>query len=100
LKNAPGDRLPGTDAESLLGGHDRDEVLDIVFGVWFPPHDELEELVLLYADAFADREQVRFRFRGRNRNGAMLVEQQAYLAQRDGLIGWMRIVCSGQRPCP
>jgi hypothetical protein len=42
--------------------------------------------------------QVRFRVRGRNREGPMIVEQQAYLAERDNLIGWMRIVCSGQRP--
>jgi hypothetical protein len=40
--------------------HDCDAVLDIVFGVWFGSHDELEELVLLESDAFADREQVRF----------------------------------------
>jgi hypothetical protein len=77
--------------------HDRDAVLEIVLGVWFGPHDDLEELVLLESDAFADREQIRFRFRGRNRDGPMIVEQQAYLAERDGLIGWMRIVCSGQR---
>jgi hypothetical protein len=78
--------------------HDRDAVLDIVFGVWFGPHDELEELALLESDAFADREQVRFRFRGRSQNGPMIVEQQAYIAERDGRIGWMRVVCSGQRP--
>ena len=78
--------------------HDRDAVLEIVFGVWFGADDELEELVLMHSDAFADREQVRFRFRGRNRDGPMVVEQQAYLTERDGLIGWMRIVCSGQRP--
>jgi hypothetical protein len=78
--------------------HDPDGVLDIVFGAWFEAHDELEELLLLESDAFADREQVRFRFRGRNREGPMVVEQQAYLAPRDDLIGWMRIVCSGQRP--
>jgi hypothetical protein len=78
--------------------HDRDAVLDIVFGVWFGSDAELDELVLLESDAFADREQVRFRFRGRNGDGPMIVEQQAYLAQRDNLIGWMRIVCSGQRP--
>jgi hypothetical protein len=77
--------------------HNRDAVLDIVFGVWFGSHDELEELVLLESDAFADREQVRFRLRGRNGDGPMIVEQQAYLAERDNLIGWMRIVCSGQR---
>jgi hypothetical protein len=73
-------------------------VLDIVFGDWFGPHDELDEVVLLDSDTFADREQVRFRFRGRNRDGPMIVEQQAYIAERDSLIGWIRIVCSGQRP--
>src|SRR3954454_22857925 len=73
---------------------DRDAVLDIVFGVWFGSHDELEELVLLESDVFADREQVRFRFRGRNRDGPMIVEQQAYLAQRDNVIGRLRILCS------
>ena len=78
--------------------HDRDAVLEIVFGVWFSAEDELEELVLMHSDAFADREQVRFRFRGSNRDGPMVVEQQAYLTERDGLIGWMRVVCSGQRP--
>jgi hypothetical protein len=78
--------------------HDRDAVLEIVFGVWFRADDELEELVLMHSDLFADREQVRFRFRGRNRDGPMIVEQQAYLSERDGVIGWMRIVCSGQRP--
>ncbi len=78
--------------------HDRDAVLEIVFGVWFGADDELDELVLMHSDAFADREQVRFRFRGRNRDGPMVVEQQAYLTERDGLIGWMRVVCSGQRP--
>lgn len=78
--------------------HDRDAVLEIVFGVWFGAEDELEELVLMHSDAFADREQVRFRFRGSNRDGPMVVEQQAYLTERDGLIGWMRVVCSGQRP--
>ena len=78
--------------------HDPDAVLEIVLGVWFPPHEELNELVLLDTDAFADREQVRFRFFGHNRDGPMIVEQQAYLSERDGLIGWMRIVCSGQCP--
>ena len=76
--------------------HDRDAVLEIVIGVWFGAEDELEELVLMHSDAFADREQVRFR--GRNRDGPMVVEQQAYLTECDGLIGWMRVVCSGQRP--
>jgi hypothetical protein len=41
--------------------------------------------VLLDSDTFAGREQLRFRFRfrGRNRDGPMIVEQQAYIAERD-----------------
>ena len=46
----------------------------------------------------ADRQQLRYRFRGRNADGPMVVEQQAYFAERDGGIGWMRVVCSGCRP--
>ena len=78
--------------------HDRDAVLEIVLGTWFGSDDDLDELVLLESDVVADREQVRFRFSGRNSDGPMIVEQQAYLAERDNLIGWMRVVCSGQRP--
>ena len=76
---------------------DRDAVLDILLGDWFPPDAALDELLLLETDTVADRQQLRFRFRGRNRDGPMIVEQQAYIADRDGLIGWMRLVCSGQR---
>ena len=77
--------------------HDRGAVLDVLLGNWFPADTALDKLLLLETDTIADREQVRFRLRGRNRDGPMIVEQQAYLTDRDGLIGWMRVVCSGQR---
>jgi hypothetical protein len=77
---------------------DRDAALEIVLGEWFGPSDELEDLVLAEVDVVADREQLRFRFRGRNADGPFVVEQQAYLSERDGSIGWMRVVCSGMRP--
>ena len=73
-------------------------MVEIVFGVWFARRDELEQLVALDGDAFADRAQVRFRFRGTNDDGPMTVEQQAYFSERDGLIDRRRVVCSGQRP--
>jgi len=41
---------------------------------------------------------VGYRFSVNNPDGHFLVEQQAYLADRDGQIGWMRVVCSGFRP--
>jgi hypothetical protein len=31
-------------------------------------------------------------------DGRFLVEQQAYIGERDGKIDWMRVVCSGYRP--
>ena len=72
-------------------------VLDIMLGTWFGPADRLDEVVLVESDAFADREQLRFRFKGNNAEGPFVVEQQAYLSERDGRIGWMRVVCSGFR---
>jgi hypothetical protein len=77
--------------------HGRDAVLDILLGRWFDSDTAVDELLLLETDTVADREQLRFRFRGRNLDGPMIVEQQAYLTRRDDLIGWMRVVCSGQR---
>lgn len=56
------------------------------------------ELETLESDAFADRERVGYRFSVNNSDGRFLVEQQAYLEERDGQIGWMRVVCSGFRP--
>ena len=54
----------------------------------------------LESDAFADRGRVGYRFRVRNPDGDVLVEQQAYLSERDGRISWMRALCSGYRPVP
>ncbi len=73
-------------------------VLEIVLGSWFAESDRFDELVLVEGDAFADREQLRFRFHGHNADGPFVVEQQAYLSARDDRIGWMRVVCSGFRP--
>jgi hypothetical protein len=35
---------------------------------------------------------------GSDPEGVFPVEQQAYLAPREGRIGWMRSLCSGSRP--
>lgn len=85
----PGRMWEATDAES---------VVDDVLKVWFEPSDELDRLVSTQSDAFADRERVGYRLEGHNPDGPFVVEQQAYYAERDGRIGWMRVVCSGFRP--
>jgi hypothetical protein len=74
------------------------DVISDVLRVWFDDSDEIEALERLDSDAFADRERVGYRFTVTNPEGRFLVEQQAYLSERDGQIGWMRVVCSGFRP--
>jgi hypothetical protein len=71
--------------------------VDDVLQQWFGEAD-IEGIERLETDAFADRERVAYRFRARKPDGTYLVEQTAYLGERDGRIGWMRIACSGYRP--
>ena len=77
---------------------DPDAVIAEVLRRWFEDSDEIESLVHLESDVFADRERVGYRFSINRPGGRFLIEQQAYLADRDGRIGWMRVVCSGFRP--
>jgi hypothetical protein len=77
---------------------DADGVISLMLERWFEDSDEIEALVGLDGDVFADRERVGYRFVVNNPDGRFVVEQTAYLAERDGRIGWMRVVCSGFRP--
>jgi hypothetical protein len=77
---------------------DPDSVVTGVLRQWFEEDDEIEGLLSLETDAFADRERVGYRFGVRNPEGRFVVEQQVYLSERDGRIAWMRSVCSGFRP--
>jgi hypothetical protein len=77
---------------------DPDEVIGSILRQWFEDSDEIEELEKLETDSFADRERVAYRFRVRNPEGLFRVEQQVYIGERDGRIGWVRSVCSGFRP--
>ena len=77
---------------------DADAVLEILFGNWLEDSDEVRSLESVETDSFADRERVGYRLRVRNPDGDFLVEQQAYIEERDGKIGWIRLVCSGFRP--
>jgi hypothetical protein len=77
---------------------DPETVISSVLRQWFEDSDEIEELRHVETDAFADRERVGYRFLVRNPEGLFEVEQQVYIGERDGRIGWMRSVCSGFRP--
>jgi hypothetical protein len=76
----------------------RDELISILFEDWFEDKDEIEALESVESDSVADRDRVGYRFSVNNPDGRHVVEQQAYLAERDGQICWMRVVCSGFRP--
>jgi hypothetical protein len=78
--------------------NDADGVIALMLESWFEDSDEIEALVGLDGDVVADRERVGYRFVVNNPDGRFVVEQTAYLAERDGRIGWMRVVCSGFRP--
>jgi hypothetical protein len=77
---------------------DRDELISILLESWFEHDDEIEGLESVESHTVADRERVGYRFSVTNPDGRHVVEQQAYLAERDGKIAWMRVVCSGFRP--
>jgi hypothetical protein len=73
------------------------QVVDDILRQWFEDSDEIDELVSLETGAVADRRRVAYLLRGHNGDGPFVVEQQAYYADRDGRIGWMRVLCSGFR---
>jgi len=77
---------------------DPETVIGTALTHWFEDSDEIEELLKLETDSFADRERVGYRFLIRNPEGLFEVEQQVYIGEVDGQIGWMRTVCSGYRP--
>jgi hypothetical protein len=79
---------------------DGDTVISDVLRLWFEDEDEIQSVESIECDSFADRERVGYRYTVRSPDGNYIVEQQAYLSQRDGRIGWMRVVCSGYRPTP
>lgn len=96
---------PEVDFRGLTPNHDWQasgarEVISNVLSSWFEESDQIEETIKVETDSFADRERVAYRFRVSNPEGTFIVEQQAYLAERDGQIGWMRVLCSGFRPAP
>ena len=78
-------------------GDGPDDVLNAI-NTWFDDGDIIESVESVETDSFADRQRVGYRLKVRNEDGLSLVEQQAYMSERDGRIGWLRIMCAGYRP--
>ena len=75
-----------------------EEVKSDVLAEWFEDSDHIDEVLAIETGSFADRQTVTYSFRGHNDDGPFVVEQQAYLTERDGRIDWIRVLCSGFRP--
>ena len=73
-------------------------VIDEVLSAWIEEGEQVEELQRVETATVVDRERVGYRYRLRNARGVHLVEQQAFLSERDGKIDTMRVLCSGSRP--
>lgn len=74
------------------------EVVTDVLRHWIGDDDVIDEVLRLESTAFADRRHVGYRVRGHNPDGSFVFEDHAHLEERDGRIGWLRVMCSGFRP--
>ena len=93
---------PGVDFRGMTPGRfwestDAAEVVTDILGKWFEESDVVEQVLAVDRDWVVDRERVGYRFGVRCPDGRYVVEQQAYLTIEDGLITWMRVLCSGFR---
>ena len=94
---------PGIDFRALTPNRvweasDPETVIEQILKAWIEEDEQVEELVSIESDTVADRQRIGYRYRLRRPDGVFLVEQQAFLGERDGRIDWLRLVCSGSRP--
>ncbi|GAB1515501.1 hypothetical protein JCM33774_75440 [Actinophytocola sp. KF-1] len=75
--------------------HDHDELIDILFGNWLEPSDEVVALLDTSTGEVSTRDHVSYRLHLRNADGDSLMEQQMYYNVTDGKISWARVMCSG-----
>ncbi|GIL34657.1 hypothetical protein PDTK01_07330 [Phycicoccus sp. DTK01] len=86
----PGRAWEGTGAEALV---------EVLFGAWFEPSDEVRALLDVTVGApVEDTERVSYRLALRNGDGDFTAEQQAYYRTEGERITYLRVLCSGFRP--
>jgi ketosteroid isomerase-like protein len=69
-----------------------------ILQTWFNPTRVVDDVLGIRSDIVGDRHSVTYRFSGEEPQERFVIEQYAYYTERDGRIGWMRVVCSGFRP--
>jgi hypothetical protein len=92
--------LSGDDTGLLLAAGERQRAIDDAIRSWFEDSDHIDELLRVETGRVGKRERVGYLFAVTNPDGKFLVEQQAYYETKDGVITWMRVLCSGYQPVP
>ena len=95
---APELDFKGLTPRKFWEGHTPDEALDVFFGNWFQPENDIEALISHQPGAVGERQSVRYRLDILSPDGRHEVEQMAYFSVTDGRIGYLRILCSGYMP--
>jgi hypothetical protein len=71
--------------------------VEAVLRTWFEdPAEEIDSIEATVPATVADTVRVGWLVRLHDADGPRLFEQQAYIRERDGQIGWMRIICTGK----
>ncbi len=78
--------------------HTQADLVEVLFGSWLEPSDEVVSLVSTSTGAVSSRQHVAYRLHLRNADGESLMEQQMYYNATDGRISWARVMCSGFVP--
>jgi hypothetical protein len=78
--------------------HTHAELVEVLFGSWLEPTDEVVSLVSTSTGEVSTRQHVAYRLHLRNADGESLMEQQMYYDTEDGKITWARVMCSGFVP--
>lgn len=91
---------PDVDFRAMTPGrfweaHTHAELVEILFGSWLEPSDEVVALVSTATGEVSTRHHVAYRLHLRNADGDSLMEQQMYYNVTDGRISWARVMCSG-----
>jgi hypothetical protein len=75
--------------------------VEAVLRAWFEdPDEEIHAIEATEPVTLGGTLRVGWLVRISDADGPHLFEQQAYVRERDGLIGWMRVICSGWVPLP
>lgn len=75
-----------------------DEVVDVLREWLADPDEHVEHVEPTGSALVQDTARVGWLAHGRNADGPMVFEQQAYVREQDGQVAWLRVICTGPRP--